>query len=87
MKKNEFKIEVTESKQQKIMNYLNDMQDMMERARDDNNESMMTAMAYRDGAIRILTMLGINYQCTPCENERGTKGIMFDLISKDIYAD
>ena len=84
----EFKINVTTEKAERIREYLNDMQDCMEKGRDaENQTAFLTAMAYRDGAIRILTMLGINYQCTPCETERGTKGIKFDLISKDIYAD
>ena len=88
MKKNEFRIDVTEKKIDALMKYLNNMQNCMEQARDDNNASMLTAMAYRDGAIRVLTMLGINYECTPMgQTEKGGHHIEFTKISKDIYAD
>ena len=58
----EFLVKVTEEKANRIKAYLNDMQDCMERARDnENNEAYLRSMTYRDGAVRMLTELGIDF--------------------------
>ena len=59
MKKNEFRIDVTEKKMTELLEYLNEMQ---EGVYSTNEHNKRMAMAYRDGALRVLAELGIGYE-------------------------
>ena len=56
---NNFTVDFTERRIEKILEYLNDMQ---EGVYSDNETSKRIAMAYRDGALRVLAELGIGYE-------------------------
>ena len=87
MKRNEFKINVTEKKQEQLLEYMNDMQDSVDINRNsDNDYAFMTAMHYRDGFLRALTILGIEYDMIEREIE-GINHTTFTRIKKDIYRD
>ena len=84
----EFKINVTTEKAERIRGYLNDMQDCMERGRDaENQTAFLTAMAYRDGAIRMLTELGIDFNFDKILEIEGRSYYRFGRIKKNIYKD
>lgn len=55
----EFTAEFTERRIEGILEYLNDMQ---EGVYSKNETSRRVAMAYRDGALRVLSELGIGYE-------------------------
>ena len=59
MKKNEFRIDVTEKKMTELLEHLNEMQ---EGVYSTNEHNKRMAMAYRDGALRVLAELGIGYE-------------------------
>jgi hypothetical protein len=82
----EFLVQVTEEKAQRIRAYLNEMQDGMERARDNGNkETYLRSMAYRDGAVRMLTELGIDFDFDKViESESYYR---FGRIKKNFYKD
>jgi hypothetical protein len=87
MKKNEFRIDVTEKKMTELLEYLNEMQDGVDRNRKNGNDyAFMSAMHYRDGFIRALTILGIDYNWSESEIE-GINHTTFTRIKKDIYKD
>lgn len=87
MKKNEFRIDVTEKKMEELLDYLNEMQDGVDRNRNNGNDyAFMSAMHYRDGLIRALTILGIDYDYSEKEIE-GINHTTFTRIKKDIYRD
>lgn len=87
MKRNEFRIDVTESKQEKLLEYMNDMQDGVDRNRNcDNTYAFMSAMHYRDGFLRALAILGIDYDMSETEIE-GINHTTFTRLKKDIYMD
>ena len=84
MKKNEFRIDVTEKKMEQMLEYLNEMQEGVDRNRNtDNIYDFMSAMHYRDGFIRALTILGIDYDAEPSSAHHTA----FTRIKKDIYKD
>ena len=84
----EFKINVTEEKAESIITYLNDMQDCMEKARDNNNNiGYLTSMAYRDGAIRMLIELGIDFDFDEIHRIEEKLYYRFGRLKKNIYKD
>ena len=84
----DFLVKVTEEKANRIKAYLNDMQDGMEKARDDgNDDAMLLAMAYRDGAIRILTELGIEFDFDEVIKIEAKSYYRFGRLKKNIYRD
>ena len=84
----EFLVKVTEEKANRIKAYLNDMQDGMERARDNgNNEAYLRSMAYRDGAVRMLTELGIDFDFDKVIEINAKSYYRFGRIKKNIYKD
>lgn len=84
----EFTIKVTEEKAKRIKAYLNDMQDSMEKARDNGNEeAFLTAMGYRDGAVRMLTELGIDFDFDKVIEIESKSYYRFGRIKKNIYKD
>jgi hypothetical protein len=84
----EFNINVTEDKANRIKSYLNDMQDCMEKARDDgNDDAMLLAMAYRDGAIRMLTELGVEFDFDEVIKIEAKSYYRFGRLKKNIYKD
>lgn len=84
----EFTIKVTEEKAKRIKAYLNDMQDSMEKARDNGNEEgFLTAMGYRDGAVRMLTELGIDFDFDKVIEINAKSYYRFGRIKKNIYKD
>lgn len=84
----EFNINVTEDKANRIKSYLNDMQDCMEKARDDGSEiGYLTSMAYRDGAIRMLTELGIDFDFSEVIKIEAKSYYRFGRLKKNIYKD
>jgi len=84
----EFNINVTEEKAKRIKSYLNDMQDCMEKARDDGNDiGYLTSMAYRDGAIRMLTELGIDFDFSEVIKIEAKSYYRFGRLKKNIYKD
>ena len=84
----EFSINVTEEKAKRIKAYLNDMQDSMEKARDNNSDiGYLTAMAYRDGAVRILTELGIDFDFDEVIKIEAKSYYRFGRLKKNIYKD
>lgn len=58
---NTFTAEFTERRIEGILEYLNEMQ---EGVYSKNEIARRTAMAYRDGALRVLSELGIGYETT-----------------------
>lgn len=54
-----FEVDFTERRIEGILEYLNDMQ---EGVYSTNEHNKRTAMAYRDGALRVLSELGIGYE-------------------------
>ena len=56
---NTFTADFTERRMEGILEYLNEMQ---EGVYSDNETARRTAMAYRDGALRVLAELGIGYE-------------------------
>ena len=88
MKKNEFRIDVTEKKMTELLEHLNEMQDGMERARDNgNNETYLRSMAYRDGAVRMLTELGIEFDFDEVIKIEAKSYYRFGRLKKNIYKD
>jgi hypothetical protein len=84
----EFSVKVTESKANRIKKYLNEMQDSLEKARDNDNErAYLTSMAYRDGAIRMLTELGIDFDFDKVIEIESKSYYRFGRIKKNIYKD
>ena len=84
----DFLVKVTEEKANRIKAYLNDMQDGMEKARDDgNDDAMLLAMAYRDGAIRMLTELGIEFDFDEVIKIEAKSYYRFGRLKKNIYRD
>ena len=84
----EFLVKVTERKADRIKAYLNEMQDGMERARDNgNNENYLRSMAYRDGAVRMLTELGIDFDFDKVIEIESKSYYRFGRIKKNIYKD
>lgn len=55
----EFTVDFTERRIEGILEYLNDMQ---EGVYSSNEYNKRIAMAYRDGALRVLAELGIGYE-------------------------
>ena len=90
MKKNEFRIDVTEKKMTELLEYLNEMQEGVDCNRNNDGKyseyAFMTAMHYRDGFIRALAILGIDYDMSESEIE-GINHTTFTRIKKDIYRD
>ena len=87
MKKNEFRIDITEDKMKQMLEYLNEIQEGVDRNRNtDNAYAFMSAMHYRDGFIRALTILGIDYDYSEAKIE-GINHATFTRIKKDIYKD
>ena len=56
---NTFTVDFTERRMEGILEYLNEMQ---EGVYSTNEYSKRMAMAYRDGALRVLAELGIGYE-------------------------
>ena len=84
----EFLVKVTEEKANRIKAYLNEMQDGMERARDNgNNETYLRSMAYRDGAVRMLTELGIEFDFDEVIKIEAKSYYRFGRLKKNIYTD
>ena len=84
MKKNEFSINVTEKKIDKLLEFVNDMQDGVNKNRNnDNYGGYFNSMHYRDGFLRALMILGIDWDYESDENKNGK----FTRIKKDIYKD
>ena len=84
----EFLVKVTEEKANRIKAYLNEMQDGMERARDNgNNETYLKSMAYRDGAVRMLTELGIEFDFDEVIKIEAKSYYRFGRLKKNIYRD
>jgi thiamine monophosphate kinase len=87
MKRNEFRIDVTEKKQEQLLEYMNDMQEAVDMNRNGGNDyAFMTSMHYRDGFLRALTILGIEYDMIERELE-GVNHTTFTRLKKDIYRD
>ena len=88
MKKNEFRIDVTEKKMEQMLEYLNDMQRLVDSNRNNNNhDGFVSAMHYRDGFIRALTILGVDYDYEIEKIADDKYKCKFTRIKKDIYAD
>ena len=84
----EFSVKVTEEKAKRIKAYLNEMQDTMEKARDkDDERAYLTSMAYRDGAVRMLTELGIDFDFDKVIEIESKSYYRFGRIKKNIYKD
>jgi hypothetical protein len=84
MKKNEFRINVTEKKIDKLLEYVNDMQEGVNKNRNnDNHEGFLNSMHYRDGFLIALTILGIDWDYEVDEDNNFT----FTRIKKNIYKD
>ena len=84
----DFLVKVTEEKANRIKAYLNDMQDGMEKARDNgNNETYLRSMAYRDGAVRMLTELGIEFDFDEVIKIEAKSYYRFGRLKKNIYRD
>lgn len=84
----DFTINVTEDKQSRLLEYLNDMQEGVDKNRNKgSHEGFLNSMHYRDGFLRALSILGVDYKCSEYEMEDGSMGLKFDRIKKDIFRD
>lgn len=82
----EFSINVTEERQRELLEYLNDMQEGVDKNRDnDNSDAFLSAMHYRDGFLRALAILGIDYDLGEYKMEDNSRGLKFDRLKKDIF--
>lgn len=82
----EFSINVTEEKQSQMLEYLNDMQEGVDKNRNnDNSDAFLSAMHYRDGFLRALAILGIDYDLSEYKTEDGSRGLEFDKLKKDVF--
>lgn len=82
----DFTINVTEERQRQILEYLNDMQEGIDKNRNNgNDEGFLSAMHYRDGFLRALAILGIDYNIKEYELTKKRVGIEFTELKKDIY--
>jgi hypothetical protein len=83
----DFTINVTEDKQSRLLEYLNDMQEGVDKNRNnDNSDAFLSAMHYRDGFCRALMILGIDWECAD-DNDKNSRDFSFIRIKKDIYKD
>jgi hypothetical protein len=82
----DFTINVTEDKQSRLLEYLNDMQKGVDKNRNnDNSDAFLSAMHYRDGFLRALAILGIDYDLGEYKTEDGSRGLEFDRLKKDVF--
>lgn len=84
----EFSVNVTEERQRELLEYLNDMQygvDINRNRTDGSDYGFLSAMHYRDGFLRALAILGIDYSIKEYELTKKKVGIEFTELKKDIY--
>jgi hypothetical protein len=82
----DFTINVTEDKQSRLLEYLNDMQEGVDKNRNKgSHEGFLNSMHYRDGFLRALAILGIDYDLGEYKTEDDSRGLKFDRLKKDIF--